>query len=147
MKIVSLLLISSIVAFAQLRVPSGVGCTGIRSLNGGNSVSPDIAPARTNDQKVTQFVSRLSLSEMRSWTSADGKVIDAKLIAFEDLRVEWVNGSPIKQPEPPKYPTVVKDGSVRLFLNQKPVILPLTRLSNEDQKFVEKIRHQHASKP
>lgn len=147
MKIVSLLLISSIVAFAQLRLPSGVSGTGARSINGGNSVSPGIAPARTNDQKITQYVSRLSLSEMRSWTSVDGKVIDAKLIAFEDLRVESVDGSSIKQPEPPKYPTVVKDGSVRLYVNQKPVILPLTRLSNEDQKFVEKIRHQHAPKP
>lgn len=147
MKTVMLLLASSTMTFAQFPVPSGKGGTGTRTIDGGSSVSPGIAPARPNDEKITQHITQLSLSEMRSWTSSDGKVIEAKLIAFEDLRVEAVNGAVVKQPEPPKYPTVVKDGTVRLAVNRKPVILPLTRLSKEDQEFVEKIRLQHAPKP
>jgi hypothetical protein len=147
MKTALFLLVSSAMAFAQFPVPSGKGGTGTRTIDGGSSVSPGVAPARPNDEKITQHITQLSLSEMRSWTSSDGKVIEAKLIAFEDLRVESVNGAVVKQPEPPKYPTVVKDSSVRLAVNRKPVILPLTRLSKEDQEFVEKIRLQHAPKP
>jgi hypothetical protein len=69
------------------------------------------------------------------------------LIAFEDLMVESINGAAVKAPEPPRYPTVVKDGTIRLAVNRKPMVLPLTRLSKEDQEFVEKIRLQHAPKP
>jgi hypothetical protein len=147
MKTAFVLLASSAMAFAQFPVPSGKGGTGTRTIDGGSSVSPGIAPARPNDEKITQHITQLSLSEMRLWTSSDGKVIEAKLIAFEDLRVEAVNGAVVKQPEPPKYPSVVKDGSVRLAVNRKPVVLPLVRLSKEDQEFVEKIRLQHAPKP
>lgn len=118
-----------------------------RDFNKNSDIQPNVGPARTNDEKVTRYVSQLSLSELRSWTSSDGKVIEAKLIAFEDLTVEARDGAAPAQPEPPKHPTVVRDASVRLSVNRKPVILPLSRLSQADQEFVEKIRLQHAPKP
>lgn len=118
-----------------------------RNVDGTQEIEPTIGPSRTKDEKITRHVTQLSLSELRSWTSSDGKVIEAKLIAFEDLAAESRDGANVKVDQPPKYPTVVRDGSIRLAVNRKPMVLPLSRLSKDDQDFVEKIRLQHAPKP
>lgn len=152
MKITLLLLAMSISAVAQFPVPP----RGLphpptsfqpRNIDGSQEIEPNIGPARTKDEKITRYVTQLSLSESRSWTSTDGKVIEATLIAFEDLMVESRDGAAAKAPEPPKHPTVVRDGSVRLAVNRKPMVLALSRLSKADQEFVEKVRAQHAPKP
>jgi len=118
-----------------------------RNVDGTQEIEPTIGPSRTKDEKITRYVSQLSLSELRSWTSSDGKVIEAKLIAFEDMSVETRDGATPPTPQPPKHPTVVRDGTVRLAVHRKPMVLALSRLSKADQEFIEKIRVQHAPKP
>lgn len=136
---------------AQFPVAPGTGglppSSDRRNFDKAQEVQPSIAPTNTKDEKITRYISQLSLTEIRQWTSTEGKVIEAKLIAFEDLVVESREGVEPQPPEPPKHPTVVRDGMVRLAVNRKPMVLPLSRLINSDQKFIEKIRVQHAPKP
>jgi hypothetical protein len=91
-----------------------------------------------------RYTTHVVLSESRIWTSAEGKPLEAKLLAFEDLVVEKAQGNETPDlPEPPKHPTVVRDGKVRLLIGKKPVELPLARLSQADRDFVERIRRAH----
>lgn len=140
--------ISPAIAAAQFPVPPQTkGGNQTRTIDGGSNVSPGVDTSRPKDEKITHLLTQLSLSELRSWTSSDGKVIEAKLIAFEDLAAESRDGANVKVTQPPKHPTVVRDGSIRLAVNRKPMVLSLSRLSKDDQDFVEKIRLQHAPKP
>lgn len=118
-----------------------------RNVGETSEIEPGIRPEKTKDEKITRYISQLALSEVRQWTSSEGKVIVASLIAFEDLAVESREGVAPPQPELPKHPTVVQNGTVRLAINRKPTILPISRLSKADQDFIEKIRLQHAPKP
>lgn len=118
-----------------------------RNIDGSQSIQPNIAPTRTKDEIVTRAVTHVVLGEQRQWASADGCTIEAKLIAFEDLTVESKKGATPAMPEPPKHPTVVRDGTVRLSVNRKAVVIALSKLSVPDQEYVEKIRVRHAAKP
>jgi hypothetical protein len=69
-----------------------------------------------------------------------GKPLDAKLIAFEDLVAQAPKGSQPAMPTPPSNPTVIRDGKVRLLVNQKPVELALEKLSEQDRDFVGQIK-------
>lgn len=102
----------------------------------------EIVPQEKKVRQVTYFV----LSEARPWTSADGKPVSGKLIAFENLVVEMNNGAETT-PEPPRHPTVVKDGKIRLLVQQKPFEVPVARLSEPDQQFIARIRERHAKPP
>ena len=104
----------------------------------------NVAPAQPAPQKV-RHTTHLVVSPLRQWTSTDGRTLDAKLIAFEDLVAEVPKGAaePVL-PAPPPHPTVVQDGKIRLVGGKKPYTLPLDRLSEPDREFVEKIRAAHA---
>jgi hypothetical protein len=117
-----------------------------RRIDGSQDIQPNIAPSRTKDEITTRAVTHVVLCEQRQWASLDGRTIEAKLIAFEDLVAESKNGA-AAMPEPPKNPTVVRDGSIRLSMKGKPVVIALSKLSVADQEFVEKIRARHAPKP
>ena len=111
---------------------------------GGVSISSSDGSA---DQKV-RYTTHLVLSDSRSWTSSDGKTLQAKLIAFEDLVVEAPKGAAQPSaPVPPATLTVIRGGKIRMVSNQKPFELPLERLSQADRDFVEQIRAAHAKKP
>ena len=96
-------------------------------------------------EKTVRTITYIALSEARQWKSADGRKLLGKLIAFEDVTVE-VKIAPGQQPQPaappqmPDKPTVVRDGQARLLINTKPSEVPLTRLSEDDQKFIEALR-------
>jgi hypothetical protein len=118
-----------------------------RNIDGSQDIQPNIAPSRTKDEIVTRAVTHVVLGDQRQWDSADGRTIDAKLIAFEDLVLESKKGVAPAMPDPPKHPTVVRDGKIRLSMKGKPVVIALSKLSVADQEYVEKIRVRHAVKP
>lgn len=88
-------------------------------------------------------ITYMVLSESRPWTSTDGKVLEAKLIAFEDVVIE---GESTAAPQPPPHPTVVRNGKVRLLAGKKSYELDLSRLSEADRDFIEQIRLRHQKK-
>jgi hypothetical protein len=109
-----------------------------RAIDGGGQGGIEVVPK--TPPKV-RYTTHIVLSESRTWTSADGKPLEAKLLAFEDLVAEADQGAAAPAPpEPPKHPTVVRGDKVRLLANRKPVEVPLSRLSQEDRDFVERIR-------
>jgi hypothetical protein len=66
------------------------------------------------------------LSEVRTWQDAQsGSKVTGKWIAFEDAAGPSA---------------MVRDGKIRLLVGQKTFELPLSRLAQSDQDFVEKVR-------
>lgn len=143
--LLGIILASSLLA--QVEIPANPivkpGKSAARSIGGGTDPGVSIVPAKPDQRYVTHIV----LSESRLWTSSDGKPLEAKLIAFEDLVASVPQGSaePV-MPPPPAHPTVVRDGNVRLLVNKKPVTLALDRLSEGDRAFVENVRTSLARK-
>ncbi len=90
----------------------------------------------------------ITLTLERAWTNSEGKTLQGKLIAFEDMVVEVPAGQTIEPAKPPAHPTVVdKEGKVRLLINNKPFVLPLDKMSPADQVEIRKIESAHAPKP
>lgn len=111
-------------------------------VNPGVSVDPG-KPATPNVRYVTHVV----LCDYRMWTNTEGKPLEAKLIAFEDLVAEAPKGSaePV-MPAPPANPTVTRAGKVRMLVNQKPVEIALDRLSLADREFIDQLQAALAKK-
>jgi hypothetical protein len=115
--------------------PTGGGSTGGISI-----VDP---PA---DPKV-RHTTHLVLTESRQWTSTDGRTLQAKLLAFEDIVVETPKDAQPAAPVLPATVTVIRGGKIRLVSDQKPFELALDRLSQADRDFVAGINAAHAKKP
>ena len=132
---------------AQTVVPANPRKFVTRPIGGGTSGGVEVIPREgTTDAKV-RYVTHVILSEERSWTSTDGRVLLATLIAFDDLVVEASKGAALPEmPAPPANPTVVRSGKIRLVADRKPVELALERLSQPDRDFVEQIRAARAKK-
>ncbi len=132
---------------AQMVVPASPRKMTTRPIGGNSSVGIKITPTDTPEQKV-RYTTHIVLAETRQWTSTDGKSLQAKWIAFEDLVVESTQGAAKPTPPaPPANPTLVRDGKIRLIGTQKTFELPLDRLSQADRDFVEQYRAAHLSKP
>ena len=103
--------------------------------NGGD-VGATVRPSQV--KPTVQQTTYITLGESRQWTSVEGRVIEGKLIAFE----QSVQKSADEAAPPPNAAqiTVVRDGKARLLVKSKPVELALDRLSEADRAFVEKIR-------
>lgn len=133
-------------AVAQVVAPASPKKFVPRAIGGGTSGGVQILP-REEKPKTLRHTTRMLLSQSRVWTSNDGKPVEARLIAFEDMVVEVPEGAPAPEPPPaPKHPTVIRDGKARLLVNNKPMEVALSRLSQADQDFVEQIRKAHAPK-
>jgi len=136
-------------ATAQTEIPANPLVTPkkspARAVGGGVDPGVKVDPAK-KDPNV-RYVSHIVLYQNRYWTSAEGKPLEAKLIAFEDLVADVPKGAsePVMS-TPPENPTVVRDGKVRLLVDKKPVELALERLSQQDQEFVEQIKASLAKK-
>ena len=131
---------------AQMVVPASPRKMTTRPIGGNSSVGVKITPTDTAEQKV-RYTTHVVLADSRQWTSTDGKTLQAKWIAFEDLVVESTKGAP--QPAPPALPanpTLVRAGKIRLIGSQKPFELALERLSQADRDFVEQYRAAHPPK-
>lgn len=142
---VALLLGYASQGLGQIVVPANPKKFATRPIGGSSSGGITVEPAAPNPN--VRYVTHLGLSEIRQWKSADGKPLQGKLIAFEDLVIEVPKGStePVA-PTPPAHPTVVRDGKARLMVNKKPFEVVLERLSQEDQKLIESIRIAHMNK-
>ena len=126
--------------WAQRDVPPPPGVKIKPRSTGGGTGGVEVIPKDQGPQKV-RYTTHVVLSESRTWTSSDGRPLEAKLLAFEDIVVEAIQGSPQPAlPDPPKHPTVVRNDRVRLLVGRKPVEVPLSRLSQTDRDFIERIR-------
>jgi hypothetical protein len=136
-------------ASAQVVVPATPKKFVTRPIEGGGGASiggVEVLPKDgAKDQKV-RFTTHIVLSTSRLWTSTEGKILEGKLIAFEDMVVEAPKGVTPPSPTPPETPTVVRDEKVRLLVKQKPVELPIKRLSPGDQEFIEQVRKSYTKK-
>ncbi|GAA5119975.1 hypothetical protein JIN84_21050 [Luteolibacter yonseiensis] len=137
-------------AFAQTEIPANPTVTPkkftTRAVGGGVNPGVSIDTTKPENPNV-RYVTHVVLYQNRFWTSAEGKPLEAKLIAFEDIVAEVPKGAtePV-MPAPPENPTVVRDGKIRLLIDKKPVELALDRLSRQDQEFVGQIKASLAKK-
>ena len=87
---------------------------------GGTSI---IGPKLSEFKKTTKKITYLAVSDHRDWTNDQGKIIKARLIAFDP-------GD--KQKFIP--PIIIKDKNIRMLVGQKPYIFPLSKLKEVNQK-------------
>jgi hypothetical protein len=131
-------------ASAQVVIPPMPGKTDTRPIGGGSSPGVEVIP---KENPKVRYTTHIVLSVSRMWTSTDGKLLEGKLIAFEDLVAEAPKGAPPPPaPEAPKHPTVVKGDKIRLLIHKKPVEVALARLSQGDREFVEQTRKSYEAK-
>ncbi|MBC8126932.1 MAG: hypothetical protein H8M99_07285 [Gloeobacteraceae cyanobacterium ES-bin-144] len=117
-----------------------------RPIGGGVNPGASVDSSKPSNPNV-RYVTHIVLHGNRMWTSNEGKPLDAKLIAFEDLVAETPKGStePV-MPPPPENPTVTRNGKIRLLVNQKPIQIALDRLSPSDQEFIDQMKAAIAKK-
>ena len=127
-------------AAAQGILPSPPKRLVTRPTGGGASGGVSIVTPDPSENPNVRHTTHLVLSESRQWTSVDGKTLQAKLLAFEDVVVDAPKGAQPAPPVPPASVTVVRAGKIRLVTAQKPFELALERLSQADREFVERIR-------
>lgn len=134
-------------ASAQVDIPPPPGTkVKPRQVGGLNGGGVEVTPKESPEAPV-KYVTYLTLSVSRIWQSSDGRTLEGKLIAFEDLVVETPKGQAAPPtPEAPKHPTVVRNGKIRVLMDRKPVEIPLSRLSQGDQDFVEVVRKANEKK-
>lgn len=117
-----------------------------RGIGDGSTGGIQVIPPGGTEPKKARYITHIVLSVSRQWMSTDNKLVEGKLIAFEDLVVEAEAGAaPPASQTPPAHPTVVRDGKVRLLINQKPVELAITRLSAGDQEFIQQTQKSYGS--
>jgi hypothetical protein len=115
---------------------------------GSTSGGVEVVPKNDGAPKTVRYITYIVLSTERYWTSPEGKIVTGKLIAFEDMVTEAPKGAdPPANPTPPEFPTVVRDGKIRLLIKNKPVVTALSRFGLGDQEFVEQVRKAYAGKP
>lgn len=133
---------------AQVEIPSNPMVTPKappRSVGGG--VNPGASVGSGKTASIVRYVTHITLHESRLWTSNEGKPLEAKLIAFEDLVAEAPPGATEPaMPPPPANPTVTRYGKIRLLINRKPTEVPLDRLSEADRELVKGIQAALAKK-
>lgn len=119
-----------------------------RTINGtggntGVSINNAPQPPATTKAKLT---SHFILGDARQWKNKDGRSVVGSIITFEDSVVEIDAANPaaareaVEKAPPaklPAKPTLIRDGKVRLLVNQKPFEVPLDQLSEEDRKYVD----------
>ena len=133
---------------AQLVVPATPKKFGTRPIGGSTTGGVQVIPHEGTTAAKIRYVTHVVLSDERSWTSTDGKILLAKLIAFEDLVVEAPKDAAQPAiPAPPASPTVIRSGKIRLAAENKIYELALDRLSQPDRALVEQIRAARAQKP
>lgn len=106
-------------------------------ITGGGSSSAGVAP-KAPEKPLVKTITYLVMSEPRQWTSTDGKPLLAKLIAYEEIVTTGTAAAPTTPPV--ASPTLIKEGRIRLLVNNKPFELALDRLSQSDRDYIEKLQ-------
>ncbi|MCF7786167.1 MAG: hypothetical protein K9N47_08590 [Prosthecobacter sp.] len=133
---------------AQVVLPATGKKFDTRTINGsggntGVSVNNTAQPAPPTKTKLTSY---FRLGDPRQWKSTDGRSLLGTIIIFEESVIEFDAANPaaareaVNKAPPPKMPdkpTLIREGKIRLLVSQKPVEVPLDRLSDEDRKYVE----------
>lgn len=133
---------------AQVILPATGKKFDTRTVNGsGGNASVNInntpKPAPPTKTKLTSY---FLLGEPRQWKSTDGRSLLGAIITFEESVIEFDAANPAAAREAvakappakmPAKPTLIREGKIRLLVNQNPVEVPLERLSDEDRKHVE----------
>ena len=128
-------------------VPANPTKFNTRDIGDAASGGVEVMPRDGAKPEKVRYVTHIVLSVSRQWMSTDGKLVEGKLIAFEDLVAEGAKGAPPPpNPAPPEHPTVVRDGKVRLLIKQKPVELAISRLSAGDQEFIQQTQKSNGAK-
>jgi hypothetical protein len=118
-----------------------------RPTGGVSTGGVEVLPKGGAAPQTVRYITHIVLSTNRFWTSSDGKLVEGKLIAFEDMITEAPKGAePPPNPTPPETPTVVRDGKIRLLIKNKPVLVMLSRFSAGDLEFVEQVRKAYTRK-
>ena len=139
----SLGVVAFTIANAQIVVPASPKKITTRPVgDSGGSGQVEVIPKHTAAPKK-RTITYMVLAESRSWTSKEGKALEAKLIAFEDVVIE---GESTEPPKPPQHPTVVRNGKARLLAGRKSYELEVSRLSEADREFIEQIRARFEKK-
>ena len=125
--------------FGQIVVPATPGKFKPRPTGGGSSPGVEVIPKEPKNP-TARYTTHVVLSESRIWSAIDGRTLEGKLIAFEDLVVETPKGAaePAIPPRPAK-PTVVRSGKARLLVGKKPFEIELTKLNPADRDFIRQI--------
>jgi hypothetical protein len=148
MKAWLILLVMAAPLSAQVVLPATGKKFETRTINGsggtsGVSVNTTTKPTPPTKTRLTSY---FRLGDPRQWKSTDGKSLLGAIITFEDSVIEFDAANPAaareaaqKAPAPkmPAKPTLIREGKIRLLVNQNPVEVPLERLSDEDHKYVE----------
>ena len=148
MKALLILLAMAAPLSAQVILPSTGKRFDTRVINGsgGNSAVNINNAAKPAPPTKTRLISYFILGDTRQWKSTDGRSLLGSIITFEESVIEFDAANPAAAREAvakappakmPEKPTLVREGKVRLLVNQKPVEVPLERLSDEDRKYVE----------
>lgn len=147
--ILGLLVLAAVPAMAQIATPTTPTKFGTRSISGGtNSGSATINTTTPPAETTVRLVSHFTVDGPRQWKSTDGRSLLGSLIAYEDSVTEMkvanrAAATAAAQNAPaPKAPdkfTIVRDGKIRLLVNQKPVEVPLDRLAEDDRAHATKV--------
>jgi hypothetical protein len=134
-------------AVAQVVAPASPKKFVTRPIGDDSTGGVEVIPKEGNATKKVRYTTHIVLSTERIWTSTEGKLLEGKLIAFEDMVVEAAQGAAAPpNPTPPASPTVTKDDKVRLLIKKKPVEVAIQRLSPGDQEFIEQTRKAYTKK-
>ena len=123
--------------FGKRSVGSATTGSSTVSETGSGATTSGVTTAKP--ESVIRTTTYIVLSAPRQWTSNDGKPLLAKLIAFEEVVTETTKSNAAATsaaPAIPGKPTVIRDGKVRLMVDRKPYEVPLAKLSQADQDFV-----------
>ena len=117
-----------------------------RAVGGGVNPGATVDAGKPANPGV-RYVTHVVLSDSRMWTNSEGKPLEAKLIAYEDLVAEAPEDAaePV-MPATPANPTVTRGGKVRLLVSQKPAEIALERLSVADREFISQLQAALAKK-
>lgn len=108
----------------------------------GGSANIGLSPNTAQPKPTVREISYIALSDSRQWTSSDGKTLVGKLIAFEQTEQVLATGQSTANPTAPVLPTrptLIRQGNVRLLVQQKAFELPLDRLSQPDRDFIQNL--------
>jgi hypothetical protein len=131
---------------AQVVLPATGRKFDTRTINGsGGNTGVSVNPSTKTPPTKTKLTSYFMLGDPRQWKSTDGKSLLGTIITFEESVIEFEAANPAAAKEAvdkappakmPDKPTLIREGKIRLLVNQKPIEVPLERLSEEDRKYV-----------